>query len=39
LIICKALFEELYLPAIGSKPVTDDEVAKVVRGEALDPVE
>jgi putative permease len=39
LIICKALYEELYLPAIGSKPVTDEEVAKVLRGEVLEPIQ
>jgi putative permease len=39
LIICKALYEELYLPAIGSKPVSDEDVAKMVRGEILEPIE
>ena len=38
LIICKALYEELYLPAIGAKPVTDDDVAKVLRGEVLEEI-
>ncbi|MFN3265683.1 MAG: AI-2E family transporter [Deinococcales bacterium] len=37
LIICKALYEELYLPAIGSRTVTDEDVAKVLRGEILEP--
>jgi putative permease len=38
LIICKALYEELYLPAINSRPVTDEEVAKVLRGEILEEI-
>ncbi len=38
LIICKALYEELYLPAIGSRTVTDEEVAKVLRGEILEEI-
>jgi putative permease len=38
LIICKALYEELYLPAINSRTVTDEEVAKVLRGEILEEI-
>ncbi len=36
LIICKAVYEELYLTAIGSKPVSDEDVAKILRGEVLE---
>jgi putative permease len=37
-IIVKALYEELYLVSIKSKPVTDEDVTKLLEGKTLDPI-
>jgi putative permease len=38
-IIVKALYEELYLVSIKSKPVSDEDVTKLLEGKTLDPIE
>jgi putative permease len=38
-IIVKALYEELYLVSIKSKPVSDEDVTKLLEGKTLEPIE
>jgi putative permease len=38
-IIVKAFYEELYLISINSKPVSDEDVVKLLEGKILEPIE
>ncbi len=39
MIVIKAIYEELYLPLAGSRPVSDDDVRRVVHGQVLPAVD